>query len=241
MPSPLIGITTKYNSSDGKFNHQLSTRYTDAVMAAGGIPVLIPAGLSAEQCTGLIDRLDGLLLTGGGDIDPVLFNGTPHNEVSDISVERDTVEIELVHQAIERNLPFLGICRGLQVVNVALGGTLYTHLPDQLPGVLEHSNDDRDGLHHTVVLESDSRLAGIFGTTSLAVNSLHHQGIKDLAPKLHAAAHSPDGLVEAVELTDHPFGLAVQWHPEELQRLDEQKAIFKALILAAETHRQAGS
>jgi putative glutamine amidotransferase len=212
-------------------------------MAAGGIPVLIPAGLSAAQCAGLIDRLDGLLLTGGGDIDPLRFNGTPHEKVSGISAERDAVEFELVRQAANQGLPFLGICRGLQVVNVALGGTLYTHILDQLPDALEHSHEEneRDRLHHTVVLESDSRLAGIVGTTSLTVNSLHHQGIKDLAPKLHAAAHSPDGLVEAVELTDHPFGLAVQWHPEELQRLDEQKAIFKALILAAETHRQAGS
>ncbi|HTX79283.1 MAG TPA: gamma-glutamyl-gamma-aminobutyrate hydrolase family protein, partial [Longilinea sp.] len=156
-----------------------------------------------------------------------------------ISAKRDTVEIELAHLAFERSLPFLGICRGLQVMNVALGGTLYTHILDQLPGALRHSHLFRDRLHHPVTLEKDSHLIGIVGRSELKVNSLHHQGVKDLAPALQAVAHSPDGLVEAVELAGHPFGLAVQWHPEELQRFDEQRAIFKAFILAAETWRQA--
>jgi len=238
MSSALIGITTKYKSIKGKLNHLLSIRYTEAVSAAGGIPILIPAGLIPEQCASLIERLDGLLLTGGGDIAPARFGGTPHPKVHDISPERDAVEIELAHLAVDRGLPFLGICRGLQVVNVALGGTLYVHIKDQLPGALQHSHLFRDRLHHTVTLENGSRLAGIFGTTGLSVNSLHHQGIKDLAPSLLSSAHSPDGLVEAVELTNHPFGLAVQWHPEELQRFKEQKALVRAFIQAAESHRQ---
>ncbi|MGD0707937.1 MAG: gamma-glutamyl-gamma-aminobutyrate hydrolase family protein [Anaerolineaceae bacterium] len=239
MSSPLIGITTKYKVIDKKYYHLLSIRYTDAVLAAGGIPVLIPARFSHGQCTSLVERLDGLLLTGGGDIDPARFGGTLHRKVNGVSPERDTVEIELAHLAVSNRLPFLGICRGMQVVNVALGGTLYTHILDQLPGALQHSHVFRDRLHHMVALEDGSRLADIVGTSELSVNSLHHQGIKDLAPGLRATAHSRDGLVEAVELAGHPFGLAVQWHPEELQRFQEQKTLFKAFIQAAETYRQA--
>ena len=130
-------------------------------------------------------------------------------------------------------LPFLGICRGFQVMNVALGGTLYTHIQDQLPGALEHSHEKFREEHHFVSIDPDSLLECITGTNELAVNSLHHQGISRVAPALIPTACAPDGLVEGVELRAHPFGLGVQWHPEHLTDRGEMAALFKALVEAA--------
>jgi putative glutamine amidotransferase len=210
--------------------------YLQAVLNAGGAPVLLPAGLPEEALSGLLSRLDGLLLTGGGDIDPARFSGALHSRVYGIDPERDETEIRLVQLAAETGKPFLGICRGIQAINVALGGSLYTHIADQLPGALKHdqtSDIPRDFLAHRVSITPGSRLAAILGGVDVAVNSLHHQGAQRVAPGLTAVALSPDGLVEAVELPGHPFGLGVQWHPECLQAYPPQRSLFQALVRAA--------
>ncbi len=215
----------------------LGERYIQAIRAAGGMPVIIPPDTPPEAVPALMSRLDGLLLTGGGDIAPEHYGGHPHPTVYGIRPARDALEIALVTHAVRRRVPLLGICRGIQVLNVALGGTLYEDLAAQFPRALPHRRDaitERQLLTHTVHLKADSRLARLVGATDLSVNSLHHQGIRTLAADLRAVGHAPDGLVEAVELPQHPFAIAVQWHPEWLYDEDpSQAALFAGLVAAA--------
>ena len=230
MPPPHIGVTSAEIRPISKNDKET---YTRAVEQSGGFPELIPADLPIDELDALLARLDGLLFTGGGDVDPVLFNGIPHPRVYGISTERDTTEFALALRARDLKLPFFGICRGCQVINVAFGGSLYTHISDQLPSALEHSHEKFDEEHHFVSIDPDTLLEGIAGTNELVVNSLHHQGISTVAPALIPTACAPDGLVEGVELRSHPFGLAVQWHPEHLTDRLEMAALFNALVLAA--------
>jgi len=234
MKIPVIGITTTYIKQQSPLPFSgVSEAYIRSVRSAGGVPLLIPSGIARADLEILRGHLDGILFTGGGDVNPVLYNGTPHERVYDIISDRDETEVGLVRLAAESNWPFMGICRGIQVINVALGGTLYTHIESQLPGALKHDNEDRQFLSHTVAVQPDSRLAGILGTTIVQTNSLHHQGIEQVAPPLTVLGRSPDGLVEAVELVGNPFGLAVQWHPEWLQDMQEMRNLFKAFIDAS--------
>jgi len=237
MPNPIIGLTT-YNG-ENKYGHPivaLMAKYVSALSEAGGVPVLIPSGITGESLKALLGKLDGILLTGGGDIAIKRFNGEPHPRVDGVDPDRDAIEFALVQSAAESGKPFLGICRGFQVVNVALGGTLYTDIHDQLPGAIKHdydSDSQRQFLAHSIRLEKDTRLAGILGESNLNVNSLHHQGAKTLAPSLQPAAYAPDGLVEGVELHGHAFGLAVQWHPEWLTDQPATRRLFGAFVEAA--------
>jgi len=238
MPSPLIGVTTRKARSE---LYQIDViqaprPYSEALVRAGAIPVLIPLNLPLDKLRELLGRLDGLVFTGGGDIEIHRFNGEPHDKLYDLDAERDEIEIQLVRQAAEDNKPFLGICRGLQITNVAFGGSLYTHIPDQLPGALKHSNfpdHPWDYLAHPVQLSEGSLLAEILGEPIVEVNSLHHQGIKELAAGLRAVASAPDGLVEAIELPEHPFALGVQWHPECLPQDARMQNLFRALVQAS--------
>lgn len=238
MSQPLIGITTSRAVNPGEYpSAVLSEKYIEAILLAGGVPVLIPNLLPAAELETLRTRLDGILLTGGSDVDPARFNGAPHPEVYGIYPERDASEITLVQRAVESGQPFMGICRGVQVTNVALGGTLYTHIADQLKGAIHHTwypNIDRSYLAHTVSIQPGSLLARILGSTEAQVNSLHHQGLQQVAPGLRPIAWSPDGLVEAVEVPGHPFALGVQWHPEWLVQYPPMLALFKALVKAAQ-------
>lgn len=209
-----------------------------ALMHAGASPVLIPLGLTEATLQDLVPRLDGILFSGGGDIHPRFYGGEPHPRVDLVDEDRDRVETNLLHIAIEQRMPFFGICRGHQLVNVALGGSLYADIADQHANALKHdsSQDQERGiLAHPVQIESESLLAPILGTLSLEVNSSHHQGINRLAPGLKATAHTSDGILEAIELPDHPFGLAVQWHPERLQERAPMRALFRAFVHAADT------
>lgn len=239
MPVPMIGVTTnRVSGTHGQTDQYASAlSYLDPVSAAGGVPLLLSASLSDEQLREAVRRLDGLLLVGGGDIDPALFSGRPHPRVYGIDPERDRSEILLARLALEAGLPLLGICRGVQVINVALGGALYTDLADQLPDACRHdrytTGEPRDLIAHDVAVAPGSRLAGILGGTRFGVNSLHHQGLERIAPGLEVTAHAPDGLVEAVEVAGHPFGVGVQWHPEWLQAHAPQRALFRAFIEAA--------
>jgi putative glutamine amidotransferase len=242
MSTPLIGVSTGRLTDPNIQRDQVATptAYLRAVISAGGIPLLIPPRLTRAQLEEVLARLDGLLLIGGGDIDPALYNGKPHPRVYDIDPERDFLDLTLTRIAAERDLPFLGICRGIQAVNVALGGTLYSDIGDQLPGALRHDwypNIPRNHLAHAVRVDPASRLGQILGSERLQVNSLHHQGLDKIAPGLKVTALSPDELVEAVELPGHRFGLAVQWHPEWLQEHAPQRALFEALVAAANDGR----
>ncbi len=229
--APVIGITTGRGEANGNPTMRVGEAYVEAVLKAGGVPVLLPVSrLPAET---VLTHINGLLFTGGGDIDPLRFNGVNHPKVYGIDPLRDEMEIALVQAAAGSGLPFLAICRGIQVVNVALGGTLYTDIRDQLPGALHHEHVagmPRDRLTHPVQVAAGSRLAELLGSTQVMVNSLHHQGVQQLAARLRPVAAAPDGLVEAVELGDHPFGLAVQWHPEALPRLEAMQALFRELV-----------
>lgn len=238
MTAPLIGITPNpMPAKDGGTGSIcVGEAYTRAVIQAGGIPLIMPVGLSQEGLDELFTCLGGILLTGGGDIDPARFDGAVHPRVYGIDVRRDDLEIRLTQMAAAARRPFLGICRGIQVINVALGGSLYTDLSDQLPAALKHDQYPempRDFLAHSVQIASGSRLARILREETIRVNSMHHQGVKEVAPQLAPVAFAPDTLVEAVELPDHPFGLGVQWHPECLQELASQRELFRALVLAA--------
>jgi putative glutamine amidotransferase len=233
---PLIGITTYQAFNEyGQERILLQKAYAKAVMNAGGVPVLIPSMIADDGWDAVYSRLDGILFSGGGDIALENSPGEPHLRITEVDLARDSGEMKLVNASASDGKPFLGICRGAQVVNVALGGTLYTHIPDQLPNALDHSypGDMRTVLVHEVKIEEGTRIAEIFGEPILKVNSLHHQGLKDIAPSLRVAGHAPDGLVEAVELPDHPFGLAVQWHPEWLTDQEPTRNLFKKFVEAA--------
>jgi len=237
MKAALIGITT-YRAANpaGLPILALARNYVQAISQAGGLPVLLPLELPEEQLHDLTGRLDGILFSGGGDVEPALYGMESTPEVGGVDPERDRAETRMLANAVAAGLPFLGICRGLQVIDVALGGTLYTHIASQHPAALKHDyypDWPRDHLAHAVQVAPGSRLAAILGAASLQVNSLHHQGVRALAPGLQASAWAPDGLVEAFELPGHPFGLAVQWHPEWLTAHAPMQALFRAFVEAA--------
>ena len=234
---PLIGITTNQSKTPyGQPTVMLMQSYINAVMDAGGVPVLIPSLIAEDGWDTVYSRLDGILFSGGGDIGLEYSPGEPHPRIDDVDLARDSIELKMVQAAASDGKPFLGICRGCQVVNVALGGTLYTHILDQLPNALDHSypGNMRTLLVHEVKIEEGTQFAEIFGDPIIKVNSLHHQGLKDIAPSIRVAGHAPDGLVEAVELPDHPFGLAVQWHPEWLTDQQSMRNLFRNFVQAAE-------
>lgn len=240
MSFPLIGVTADYLPEEANNSARFVVRekYIQAVLDAGGVPVMIPFGIPESAYQNILNRIDGFLFTGGADIDPARFGGLPHPRVYDVLQARDELEIRLVRLAYENGFPFLGICRGIQVINVALGGTLYTDITDQMPNALRHDNYPnipRDYLAHEVTVKEGSMLAGILGGEQFQVNSLHHQGIEKLSPELTAVACSPDNLVEAVEVPWHNFALGVQWHPEWLQAHEPQRRLFRAFVEAADT------
>lgn len=237
MPTPLIGITSYRQTNERDLPVlSLGEAYIKAVLEAGGLPMIIPLGMEDATLKNLIQHLNGVLFSGGGDVAPDLYSSKSHPEVNFIDRDRDRIEIQLVQQVVDRGLPFLGICRGIQIINIALGGTLYTHIPDQLVGAVNHpyiEGKPRDYLAHDVLIEPNSRLAKILVQPRIKVNSMHHQGISRLASCLVATAHASDGLIEGVELKGKNFGLAVQWHPECLTQNEEQMTLFRSFVEAA--------
>jgi putative glutamine amidotransferase len=234
---PVIGITVYDGlSKSGLPIAALNIAYINAIRQAGGLPILLPNQLVEVEWQDIYPLLDGIMFTGGGDIRTDLFEGIPHPQVDEVDDERDSLELSLLRQVSEDGKPFLGICRGCQAMNVAFGGDLYTHIPDQLAGALRHDcypDLPRDFIAHPVRVEEDSKSGLIFGEPILQVNSLHHQGIKKLAPSLKAVGFSPDGLIEGVEIPEHPFGIAVQWHPEWLTDQKPMQRLFSAFVGAA--------
>jgi putative glutamine amidotransferase len=235
---PIIGISSGYAlASSGIQVCQLSDAYPTAVSQAGGIPVVIPLGLSEQKLKRLLEKLDGVIISGGGDIDPEHYHGIAHPRIYDISPERDMQEFTLVGLTLEMDKPLLGICRGAQVINVVQGGTLYTHVADQKLQALKHDwfpDYPRDRRSHTVSLEEGSKLGKIYAEDEIHVNSLHHQGIFELGKGLIATGVAPDGLVEAVEVPAVRFAVGVQWHPECLPDDVGSQNLFSAFIQACQ-------
>src|SRR4051812_38562476 len=206
---------------------QTATRYyVDGVTRAGGVPLVLPI-VDPDDVPIALDAVDGLVLTGGGDVDPARYAQAAHEETSLVDDARDAFDLRVVTEAIDRRLPLLAACRGMQVVNVALGGSLVQHLP-------EHRQFERftEGVHE-VTVEAGSRLAKVLGTDRLRVNSLHHQAVCDAAPGLRAVAWATDGTVEAVERDDDAPLLAVQWHPELMEDDPVQQELFRELVRLA--------
>jgi putative glutamine amidotransferase len=197
---------------------RLNSAYIKALEIAGVVPLIVPPLSDEDSAKAILSRVDGLLLTGGEDVEPALYRQPRHERCGPANPARDATEISLVHAARDLKKPLLAICRGPQLLNVALGGTLFQDIPSEVGGALEHNaKDERSSRVHPVEIEPGSRLAGSVAATSLSVNSLHHQSVRDVAPGLRISARAPDGVVEGLETPDDDWWvLAVQWHPEEM-------------------------
>lgn len=245
---PIIGIATM-SDHDAAGLHaprfSLNQSYNKAIMAAGGVPLMIPHVEDAESLRELYEMLDGLMLPGGVDIHPRYYDEEPHPKLDPTDDGLDWIEATLLRWALADDMPVFGICRGEQVLNVVMGGTLWQDLPSEYATVFDHRESFkrkiRDYLAHDVRIDPDSRLAEIAGATRVWVNTSHHQAIKRVAPGLRATAWSPDDLVEGVESPDHFFVVAVQWHPEEMIKKHEWALrLFRAFVDAA-AQRRAGN
>lgn len=243
---PIIGITPtpmEDQQPHGSFTrYAISTGYTEAVEAAGGIPLVIPP--QEGNIDAILSIVDGVILSGGGDIDPVKY-GDPelHDKTYGIHAGRDELELAIAREAVERDLPVLCICRGIQVLNVALGGTLVQDVPDQYPSELEHRQQEsgipKEEPGHRVVVTSGSLLEQTYEASEIEVNSFHHQAIKDLAPSLEVNAVAPDEIVEAVSHPTSSWILGVQWHPEMMFRAHpEHLKPFSALVRQAANRKE---
>jgi putative glutamine amidotransferase len=246
---PLIGITTselrpgelatlRRHGESPHAEMALGITYVRAVEAAGGIPVVMPP-LPAEDVPALLSRLDGLLLSGGPDLAPEAYDARPHAELGPTEPTLDAFEYAVVREALRRDLPLLGVCRGAQTLNVARGGTLHQHLPDVVGGDVAHrqSIDGRRPTHDVEIVPG-SRLAVVLRTTSLAVNSFHHQAVDRLGAGLRVSARAPDGTIEAIEDPRRPLVLGVQWHAETLVSAPEHEALFAELVDVASGARR---
>jgi putative glutamine amidotransferase len=212
MSLPLIAVTAGTANDRVPERVTLNVSYLRVIEAAGGIPVILAPG--SERA---MEVAAGLVLTGGGDIDPAAYGEAAHEAVVGVSSQRDSLEINALKRAEERGIPVLAICRGMQVLNVARGGSLHQHVPDAFPEGLAHAvPTPRCGPAHNVSLDGGSRIAGICGTGVLDVNSRHHQAVKAVGHGLVVTGCAPDGVIEAVEVPGERFLVGVQWHPEDM-------------------------
>lgn len=234
---PVVGVTSQpkqaISASGNLDSHVIGHTYTDSVLRAGGLPVILPP-IPNDDIPALVGHLDGVVFTGGGDMEPRRYGEEPHQEIRMTNSDRDEFELALVHEAKSRRLPVLAICRGLQVVNVAFGGTLIQDIPSAI-GSTDHGvhGDAAYEAHQSITIAANSLIAKATGATELMVNSLHHQAVKDLAPGFHEVAWARDGVIEGIQHEDDEWPLlAVQWHPEFLgDNCDEAShRLFEAFI-----------
>lgn len=222
-------------------NYRLSASYIQAIIAAGGVPFCIPFVLEKDM-EQLIQDIDGLLLTGGGDINPLLFGEEPQPRLGRVLTARDVNEMRWTEIALQHNIPILGICRGLQILNVALGGTIYQDIYSQSKRdrLLHTQTSPRSETSHYVYLKENSQLQKIMMKSKIKVNSFHHQAIKDVASELSIVGQASDGIIEAVEHKQAHFCIGVQWHPEELAKKGEEnsKKLFDEFIAVASAIRK---
>lgn len=231
-----IGISGVRRAAQETARDGVNAAYVQAVLAAGGLPLILSPGMGAARAGLALAAIDGLLLSGGDDIDPRFYGMAPSPHLGPIDPARDLFELALLAGARQREMPILGICRGLQLVNVGLGGTLWQDLPTERPGPVHHNpGGARNARVHAVRLEPEGRAYDAAGAATIEVNSFHHQGVRDLAPGLHARGWSEDGLIEVVEGDDERWLVAVQWHPEEMhaEPSSPDLALVRALVDAA--------
>ena len=232
---PLIGITSAYKpglEEDSVASGALRYTYINAVLESGGVPVLLPPNQSEEALQRYVKTLDGLMLTGGDDIPPSAYGEKPHPTTNLMAEQRYNFESRLVSLWLEGEKPILGICLGMQMVNVVSGGTLIQDIPSQVADDVGHKGTNENLIvNHSVKIKPDSRLARLLNADEITVNSIHHQSVKDVGRNLTVAARSTDGVIEALELTNSKFGLFVQWHPERMDK-PHSKAIFGSFIKA---------
>lgn len=250
---PLIGVPTQtLQAIDGipedlPHSWVMNHRYLTALASAGAAPVMVPL-LTGDTDTlrGIYDVLDGVFIAGGVDVDPSSYNQARAPSCGRTDLDRDVVEILLAQWARADDKPLLGVCRGLQIMNVAAGGSLYQDCAEELADSIKHdyfpnAGHARDYLAHTVQVEPGTRLHDIFGADEVRVNSMHHQGLARIAAGLTVSATAPDGLIEALEAADHPFALGVQWHPEMLVNTDAgTRRLFETFVAAARAYRDTG-
>ena len=237
---PLIGIPCHagFREGSGRPIYCNNRVYVHAIEHAGGVPILIPILSDLSMFDTLLPRLDGLLLPGGLDIHPSYYGEEPHPLLGDLTLELDEMELKLAHWALEEDIPVIGICRGIQLLNVALGGTLYQDLPSQYPGCLKHMNLHlpRSQVVHKVYVEAGSRMEKVLGTREFWANSLHHQAIKVPGKGVRVSGHTEDGVAELLEASDYRFVMAMQCHPEEIYLQEPVCArFFTAFVKACRT------
>ena len=248
---PLIGLTTSEvriaekveQTPEGEppqVEMTVGLKYVSAIEAAGGVPVVIPP-LAGEAIEPLLDSVAGVCMSGGPDIDPAGYGERPHAKLGPTEADLDRFELAVARAADRRNLPILGICRGAQALNIARGGTLHQHVPDVWGSAVDHRQmAPGDHPTHGVRAANSSHLAAVLGEVRLRVNSFHHQAVALLGTGLRAVAWAPDGVVEAIEAPDRDFVLGVQWHAECLAERDDQAALFRGFVQAAERHAAGG-
>lgn len=243
---PLIGITTAREATRRFMNiplYIMNQTYVRVVETLGALPVMIPLHMTEETLRGIFERLDGLLLPGGEDIHPEMYGHDPHPHLGATDPERDRTELLMTRWALAAGMPVLGICRGIQIINVACGGSLYQDLGSQRPDLAKHDyfppEFERFRICHQVRIAGESVLADSLGRVH-EVNSMHHQGIAQIGRGLSAVGIAEDGLVEAVEMAPLPFVVGVQWHPEELAKTDQLSAsLFDAFVRTAASDWQS--
>jgi putative glutamine amidotransferase len=236
MAKPLIGITPNVRATGTTRGneHVVLSAYVTMIAQAGAIPVIVPAVSSSDEAREVLSRLDGLLLTGGKDIDPKAYGQTARHPDRLATPERIASDFAYARATVESALPALGVCLGVQVMNVADRGTLYQHLPEDLPTAQEHDDDEQGkSPDHEVMIEPGTKLRELLGIDRAIVNSYHHQSIAQVAPGWRLAARAPDGVVEAIERTDRPFYVGVQWHPERMLGSEITRRLAGALVDAA--------
>jgi len=248
MARPLIAVPSYPRIAEGKIkgwtadNVGVPVPYVEALRRAGGLEaVVMTEPLDADQLEGSLDRFDGVLLLGGGDLDPSTYGAGPAEKVYGVHEPRDTSELALTRAAVDRGMPVLAICRGHQVLNVALGGTLDQHIPDR-DGVEEHGTPGKPGgaYEHDVTLDPGTRLSAAMGTARARCSCHHHQAVARAGDRLVVTAHADDGIIEATELADPdgPWVVGVQWHPEDTAAIDRaQQGLFDAFVARARTFR----
>ena len=236
--TPVIGVTGHWVTHGTSRDLSVRERYVRGVVMGGGVPVVLAPETSERRIGEVLDDVDGVLLTGGNDIDPALWGERVLNDTVRIDEERDAFELPLARLAVERDLPVLAICRGCQVLNVALGGSLWQDIPTQIPTASQHrQHAPMETLAHDVWVAEGSRLATVLGTSGsrpVPVNTSHHQAVRLAGAGLHSSAYCKDGVIEAVEAPERRFVLGVQWHPEWLaEAWPEHRRLFEALVQAA--------